>query len=132
MGYLIEPGLLTKTVIIPESDFQTCGTIPVLLLQGRPGIVFQLFSIMAETNGTYFTPSPFTIIGSITGFEVAATHVDNFQTANTPCIYSIGVNPSTDNLQKAGNNLNVSTRSGVDPTGTGDITYKIVYREISF
>lgn len=132
MGYLIEPGLLTKTITIAESDFKTCGTVPVLLLQGRPGIVFQLFSVMAQTNGVYTSASPYTIIGSINNLEVAATHFDNFQTADTPCIYSIGVNPSTDNTQKAGNELFLTTRSGVDPTGTGDITYKIVYREISF
>jgi len=132
MGYLIEPGLIYKTVVIQEADFQGCGTTPVLLLQGKPGVVFQLFSVMAQTNGTYTSASNYVIIGNINNFEVAATHFDNFFTADTPCIYSIGVNPSTDNTQKAGNNLDVSIRSGVDPTGTGDVTYKIVYREIIF
>ena len=37
MGYLIEPGLIYKTVVIQEADFQGCGTTPVLLLQGKPG-----------------------------------------------------------------------------------------------
>ncbi len=132
MGYLIEPGLIYKTVTIASVDFETCGTVPVLLLQGKPGVVFQLFSVMAQTNGGYNSTSNYTIIGSITTFEVAATHFDNFQTNYQPCIYSIGVNPSTDNLQKAGNDLMLSVRSGVDPTGAGDVTYKIVYRELSF
>jgi hypothetical protein len=134
MGYLIEPGFLTTTVVIQEADFQGCGTTPVLLLQGKPGIVFQLFSVMAKVNfpGNYLSASPYTIIGNINGLEVAATHFDNFNGYEIPCIYSIGVNPSTDNAQKAGNNLDISTRSGADPTGTGDVTFKIVYRELSF
>jgi hypothetical protein len=132
MGYLIKPELLTTTVVIQEADFQGCGTTPVLLLQGKPGIVFQLFSVMAQTNGTYASASPYIIIGNIQNLEVAATHFDNFNDAQRPCIYSIGVNPSTDNTQKEGNNLDVSTRSGVDPIGTGDVTFKIVYRELSF
>jgi len=132
MGYLIEPGLIYKTVTIASADFETCGTAPFLLLQGKPGVVFQLFSVMAQTNGAYTSASPYIIIGSIQNLEVAATHFDNFNTSDTPCIYSIGVNPSTDNAQKAGNDLMLSIRSGVDPTGGGDITYKIVYREISF
>jgi hypothetical protein len=130
MGYLIEPGFIVKTITIPEADFQACGTTPFLLLSGKPNMVFQFFSIMASTNGGYVSFSPYTIISSITTFEVAATHFDNFIGLDQSCIYNIGVNLTTDNPQKAGNDLNISIRSGIDPAGTGDVTYYLVYREL--
>ena len=130
MGYLIQPGFIVKTITISEADFQACGTTPFLLLSGKPNMVFQFFSIMASTNAGYSSTSPYTIISSITNTEVAATHFDNFVGTNQQCIYNIGVNLTTDNYQKAGNDLYISVRSGVDPTGTGDVTYYLVYREL--
>ena len=132
MGYLIQPGFIVKTVTIAEIDFQNCGTIPFLLLSGKPNMVFQFFSIMALANDGYTSASPYTIISSITTQEIAATHFDNFVAPVQPCIYNIGVNLTTDNSQKAGNDLYISVRSGVDPTGTGDVTYYLVYRELYF
>ena len=131
MGYLIEPTFIVKTVTIAESDFLTCGTIPFLLLKGKPNMVFQLFSIMAISNGVgYNSASNYTVIGSITTFEVAATHFDNFNSGGNVCIYNLGVNPSTDNSQKANNDLLITIRSGVDPVGNGDVIFTIVYREL--
>jgi hypothetical protein len=130
MGYLIESGFIVKTITIAEADFQTCGTIPFLLLSGKPNMVFQFFSIMASNGSGYSSASPYTIISSITNFEVAATHYDNFNSSSQPCNYNIGVNLTTDNSQKAGNDLYISIRSGIDPTGTGDVTYYLVYREL--
>ena len=130
MGYLIQQGFIVKTVTIAEADFQACGTTPFLLLSGKPNMIFQFFSIMASTNGGYVSASPYTIISSITTTEVAATHFDNFVGPNNQCIYNIGVNLSTDNYQKGGNDLNISVRSGIDPTGTGDVTYYLIYREL--
>ena len=132
MGYLIEPGFIVKTVTIAEADFLTCGTTPFLLLKGKPNMYFQLFSIMATSNGFgYSSASNYTVIGSITTFEVAATHFDNFNGGGgQQCIYNIGVNPSTDNSQKANNDLLITIRSGVDPVGNGDVVFTIVYREL--
>ena len=135
MGYLIEQGFINKKILIPEADFQTCGTIPVLLLTGKPLMSFQLFSVMAYniTSGAGYTSlSPYTIISSITGNEAAVTHFDNLVTDGQPCIYNIGVNPNTDNAQRFGNDLLISIRSGVDPTGTGDIIYSVIYKELYF
>lgn len=132
MGYLINKEFIRKKVTIASLDFETCGTVPFLLLSGKPNMIFQLVSIMATSTGTYISLSPFTIISSITANEVATTHFDNFSTADTFCIYNIGVNPSTDNFQKAGNDLNISIRSGIDPTGSGDVTFYITYEEIYF
>ena len=135
MGYLIEPGFIIKKILIPEADFQTCGTTPVLLLTGKPLMAFQFFSVMAynKTSGAGYTSlSPYTIISSITGNEAAATHNSNLVTDGQPCIYNLGVNPNTDNAQRFGNDLLISIRSGVDPTGTGDVTYYLVYRELYF
>ena len=130
MGYLIAPGFIVKTVTIAEADFQACGTTPFLLLSGKQNMVFQFFSIMAFTSGGYTSLSPYTIFSSITTQEVAATHFDNFVGTNQICIYNIGVNLTTDNAQKVGNDLNISVRSGIDPTGTGDVTFYLVYREL--
>jgi hypothetical protein len=130
MGYLIQPGFIVKTITIPEADFQTCGTIPFLLLSGKPNMVFQFFSIMASNDSVYVSVSPYTINSSITNLEVAATHFDNFNSSAQPCIYNIGVNLTTDNSQKAGNDLYISIRSGIDPLGAGDVTYYLVYREL--
>ena len=130
MGYLIQPGFIVKTVTIAEADFQACGTTPFLLLSGKPNMVFQFFSVMASTNGGYTSLFPYTIISSITTFELAATHFDNFNGANQQCTFNIGVNLTTDNSQKPGNNLNISVRSGINPTGTGDTTFYLIYREL--
>ena len=130
MGFIIDKSFIIKTVTIPEADFQACGTTPFLLLSGKPNMVFQFFSIMAATNGGYTSLSPYTIISSITTFEIAATHFDNLAGPNQQCTYNIGVNLTTDNSQKAGNDLNISVRSGVDPIGTGDITFYLIYREL--
>ena len=130
MGYLIQPGFIVKTVTIAEADFQACGTTQFLLLSGKPNMVFQFFSVMASTNGGYISLFPYTIISSITNFEVAATHSDNFAGTNQQCTFNIGVNLSTDNSQKPGNNLNISIRTGIDPTGTGDVKFYLVYREL--
>ena len=133
MGYLIEPGFIVKTVKIAEADFLTCGTTPFLLLKGKPNMVFQLFSIMAYGNGGgYNSASNYTVIDSVTTFEVAVTHFDNFNTDGQPCIYNIGVNPSTDNTQKPNSDLLISIRSGVNPVGNGDVFFTIVYRELYF
>jgi hypothetical protein len=135
MGYLIEPGFIIKKILIPEADFQTCGTIPVLLLSGKPFMAFQLISVMAYNTGSaggYSSLSPYTIFSSITGNEAAATHFDNFVADGQPCTYNLGVNVSTDNAQRFGNDLLISIRSGVDPTGTGDIEFSVIYKELYF
>ena len=132
MGYLINKELIRKKVTIASADFETCGTVPFLLLSGKPNMVFQFVSIMATTNGSYTSLSNYIITSSITNFEIAATHFDNYQTGDQFCIYSIGVNPSTDNTQKAGNDLNISIRSGVNPIGGGDVTFYIIYEELYF
>lgn len=130
MGYLIEHGFIVKTITIAEADFQTCGTTPFLLLSGKPNMVFQFFSIMASTSVGYASASPYTIVSSITNGEIAATHFDNLNGTNQQCIYNIGVNLTTDNYQKAGNDLNISIRSFINPAGNGDVTYYLVYREL--
>ena len=133
MGYLIETGFIYKKILIPEADFQTCGSIPVLLLSGKPLVAFQLFSVMAynKTSGAGYTSlSPYTILSSITSNEVAVTHFDNLLSDGQPCIYNLGVNPNTDNAQRFGNDLLISIRSGVDPTGAGDIIFSVIYKEI--
>jgi hypothetical protein len=135
MGFLIKKELIYKTVTIAEADFQTCGTIPVLLLSGKPLMAFQLISVMAYNTGIaggYSSLSAYTIFSSITGNEAAATHFDNFVADGQPCTYNLGVNVSTDNFQRFGNDLLISIRSGVDPTGTGNIVFKIIYKEIYF
>lgn len=135
MGYLIEPGFIVKTVTIAEGDFQACGTTPFLLLSGKPNMAFQLFSVMAynkTSGGGYASLSPYTIISSITGNEAAATHFDNLVADGQPCTYNLGVNVSTDNAQRFGNDLLISIRSGVDPAGTGDIIFSVIYKEIYF
>jgi hypothetical protein len=135
MGYLIETGFIYKKILIPEADFQTCGTIPFLLLKGKPNMAFQFFSIMAYNRGSaggYSSLSPYTIFSSITGNEAAATHFDNLAGDGRPCTYNLGVNVSTDNAQRFGNDLLISIRSGVDPTGTGDIEFSVIYKEIYF
>jgi hypothetical protein len=132
MGYLIKPELLTKTVIIGEGDFISCGTNPVLLILGKPGIVFQLISIMAQTDGNYTLGTTYTIISDITSGILAETSSLGFFSSKQPCIYVIGSSPTSLNTQFNGNNLQISTKNGDDPTGTGDVTFKIVYRELSF
>jgi hypothetical protein len=128
MGYLIDSGFIIKTVTILNADFENCGTAPALLLAGKPNMVFQLFSVMAFTDNAYTSTSPYTILGLSN--EYAVTHFDNFTQDLQPCIYIIGSGVNIDNYQKTGFPLLVSTRSGVDPVGGGNVTFTIIYREI--
>lgn len=133
MGYLIESGFTIKKIVVPEADFLTCGTLPVILIQGVPNEVFQLINVVATAVGGYTSLSPYVIQTSITGTEIAATHFDNLQTSGVYATYSIGVNPSTDNFQKPGSKLQITIRSGIDPvptSGGGDVTFYLIYKSL--
>lgn len=132
MGYLIEPTFITKTVVVPEADFLTCGTSPYTIIQGAPTEIFQLINVVATANGGYISFSPYVIKSTTTGNELAATHFDNLQSIGLFATYSIGVNPSTDNAQKPGAKLDITIRSGVNPIANpgGDVTFYLIYRSL--